>query len=68
MTLLTGTEDIEYKGYQLMVRQYGDRFRVFICPPGGKKAALSDIPHGADRATIIEQARTIVDTALGADP
>ena len=66
MTLLQGAEDIEYRGYQLMVRQYGDRYRVFIGPQGAKKVALANIPHGTDRAAIIEQARTIVDTALGA--
>jgi hypothetical protein len=66
MTLPLGAEDLEYKGYQLMVRQYGNRYRVFICPPGAKKVALADIPRGADRAAIIEQAKTIVDTALRA--
>ena len=65
MTLLLGAEDIEYRGYQLMVRQYGDRYRVFVCPPGAKKVALASIPHGADRAAIIQQAKTIVDTAIG---
>jgi hypothetical protein len=68
MTLLQGTEDIEYRGYQLMVRQYGERYRVFICPPGAKKVALAKLSQGVDRAAIIEQAKTIVDTALGADP
>jgi hypothetical protein len=64
MTLPVGAEDIEYRGYQLMVRQYGDHYRVFICPPGAKRAALPTIPHGADRGAIIEQAKAIVDTAL----
>ncbi len=64
-SVATGAFDIEYKGYQLMVRQYGDRFRVFILPAWREKVALANIPHGADRAAIIEQARTIVDTALG---
>ncbi len=62
--LESGTEDIEYKGYQLMVRQYGDHYRVFICPPGARRAALPNIPHGADRAVMVEQAKAIVDTAL----
>jgi hypothetical protein len=59
-----GAEDIDYKGYQLMVRKYGDRYRVFICPPGAERAALSQIPRGGDRAAIIEQAKAIVDAAL----
>jgi hypothetical protein len=67
MTLSQGAEDIEYRGYQLMVRQYGDRYRVFICPSGAKTVALANIPHGADRAAIIEQAKAIVDAALPAD-
>jgi hypothetical protein len=66
MTLLQGAEDIEYRGYQLLVRQYGDRYRVFISPPGATRVALANIPHGADRAAIIEQAKTLVDAALGA--
>lgn len=66
MTLPSATEDIEYRGYQLMVRQYGDHYRVFICPPGVKRAALAKIPHGAERAAIIEQAKAIVDAALHA--
>ena len=64
MTLPPVAEDIEYRGYQLMVRQYGPRHRVFICPPGAQRAALPAIPHGADRATAIEQAKAVVDTAL----
>lgn len=64
MTLPSAAEDFEYRGYQLMVRQYGDHYRVFICPPGAKRAALPKIPHGADRAAIIEQAKAIVDAAL----
>ena len=64
MTLPSEAEDIEYRGYQLMVRKYGDRHRVFICPPGAKRAALPKIPRGADRAATIEQAKAVVDTAL----
>ena len=67
MTLSQGAEDIDYRGYQLMVRQYGDRYRVFICPPGAKKVALDKISHGVDRAAIIEQAKATVDDALGGD-
>jgi hypothetical protein len=57
MTLPLGAEDIEYRGYQLMVRKYGDRYRVFICPPGAKKVALGDIPRGADRAAPLKRQR-----------
>jgi hypothetical protein len=65
MTLPSGVEDIEYRGYQLMVRQYGPRYRVFICPPAAQRAALAKIPHGEDRAATVEEAKAIVDAALG---
>jgi hypothetical protein len=66
MTLPLGADDVEYKGFQLMVRQYGDRYRVFICPPGARRAALSKIPRSDNRAAIIEQAKAIVDATLSA--
>ena len=65
MTLPFGTEDIEYQGHRLMVRQYGSRVRVFICAPGMLRA-LPKTPRGADRAAVIEQAKAIVDAALAA--
>jgi hypothetical protein len=63
MMLPSGTEDIEYRGYRLMVRQYDPRYRVFICPPGTTRA-LHEMPHGKDRAAVIDQAKAIVDAAL----
>jgi hypothetical protein len=63
MTLPLAAEDIEYRGYRLMVRHYGHRYRVFVCPPGTTRA-LPEIPHGEDRAALIERAKAIVDAAL----
>jgi hypothetical protein len=63
MTMPSGKEDIEYQGYRLMVRQYGARYRVFVCAPE-TTMALPKVPHGTDRAAVIEEAKAIVDAAL----
>jgi hypothetical protein len=57
------TEDIEYRGYRLIVRHYVSRYRVFISAPG-TTTALPEMPHGTDRTALIEQAKAIVDAAL----
>jgi hypothetical protein len=62
MPLPPGSEDIEYRGFRLEVRNFGADWRVFINAPGGI-LAFSDVPYTNninEKFKVIEKAKVLV--------